>query len=48
MLAILLVRPEELSAKELSTMAKEGTCEWVADWLSSYVIKNHPDKESVR
>ena len=48
MLAILLVRPEELSAKELSTMAKEGACEWVADWLSSYVIKNHPDKESVR
>jgi 3-methyladenine DNA glycosylase AlkD len=48
MLAILLVRPEQLSTKELSTMAKEGTCEWVADWLSSYVIKQHPDKESVR
>ena len=29
-------------------MAREGTCEWVADWLNSYVIKKHPDKESVR
>jgi len=48
MLAILLVRPEQLSTKELSTMAKEGVCEWVADWLSSYVIKQHPDTESVR
>ena len=48
MLAILLVRPKDLSAKELGTMAKEGTCEWVADWLSSYVIKKHPGKESLR
>ena len=29
-------------------MAREGSCEWVADWLNSYVIKNHPDTESVR
>lgn len=48
MLAILLVRPEDLSADQLAQMAREGTCEWVADWLNSYVIKKHPDKESVR
>ncbi|MFT7536706.1 MAG: 3-methyladenine DNA glycosylase AlkD [Hyphomicrobiaceae bacterium] len=48
MLAILLVRPEELSIKELSAMVKEGTCEWVATWLSSYVIKKHSDTEKVR
>jgi 3-methyladenine DNA glycosylase AlkD len=48
MLAILLVRAKDLDAKQLGTMAKEGTCEWVADWLNSYVIKKHPDKESVR
>lgn len=48
MLAILLVRPKDLSIKELSTMAKEGTCEWVADWLSSYVFKKRSDMESVR
>ena len=48
MLAILLVRPKDLDAKQLGTMAKEGQCEWVADWLNSYVIKKHPDRESVR
>ena len=48
MLAILLVRPKDLDAKQLATMAREGTCEWVADWLNSYVIKKHPDKESLR
>ncbi len=48
MLAILLVRPKDLDTKQLGTMAKEGTCEWVADWLNSYVIKKHPKKESVR
>ena len=48
MLAILLVRPKGLDTKQLARMAKEGTCEWVADWLNSYVIKKHPDKESVR
>lgn len=48
MLAILLVHPKDLDAKQPATMAKEGTCEWVADWLNSYVIKKHPDKESVR
>ena len=35
MLAILLVRPKDLDTKQLATMAKEGTCEWVADWLTS-------------
>ncbi len=48
MLAILLLRPKELDTKQLTTMTQEGTCEWVADWLNSYVIKKHPDNESVR
>lgn len=48
MLAILIVRPKDLDTKQLATMAKEGTCEWVSYWLNSYVINKHPDKESVR
>jgi len=48
MLAILLVRPKDLAADQLSAMVREGTCEWVADWLSSYVIKKHPDTEPLR
>ena len=48
MLAILLVRPKDLTADQMATMAREGTCEWVSDWLNSYVFKKHPDRESVR
>ncbi len=48
MLAILLVRPKDLTTDQLTSMTSEGTCEWVADWLSSYVIKKHPDTEPVR
>ena len=48
MLAILLVRPKDLSNAELTKMAKEGTCEWVAEWFGSYVLKKHPNTEPVR
>lgn len=48
MLAILLVRPKDLSTEQLSAMVREGTCEWVSEWLSSYVLKKHPDTEAVR
>ena len=48
MLAILLVRPKDLDTTRLTTMTKEGTCEWVSDWLNAYVIKKHPNNESVR
>ncbi|MCK5945074.1 MAG: DNA alkylation repair protein [Planctomycetes bacterium] len=48
MLAILLVRAKDLSKAELARMVKEGTCEWVAVWLASYVIGKHPEREAVR
>jgi len=48
LLAILLIQPAELSAKEVEQMVKTITIPWVADWLSSYVIKKHPDKEKLR
>ncbi len=48
MLAILIVRPGDLDTKQLTAMTREGTSEWVADWLNSYVIKKHPKTESVR
>lgn len=47
-LAILLIKPEELSRKELDRMVRSAKFAWLADWLSSYVVKNHPDKESLR
>lgn len=47
-LAILLMKPESLSAREMDRMVRSVTFAWVADWLNSYVVKNHPDKETLR
>ena len=45
MLAILVMKPKELSAKELDTMVREARFSWVTDWLQSYIIKHQPDAE---
>lgn len=47
-LAILLVKPQALSADELDRMVRSVTFVEVADWLHSYVIKLHPEKETLR
>lgn len=47
-LAILILKPKELSAKEMDKMVRSLTFSNVADWLNSYVVKNHPDKETLR
>ena len=45
MLAILIMNPKELSAKELDTMVRETRFSWVTDWLQSYIIKHQSDAE---
>ena len=47
-LAILILKPKLLSAEEIDRMVRSLTFVQVADWLSSYVIKHHPDKETLR
>ncbi len=47
-LAILLFKPKDLSAKEVDRLVRSVTFAWVADWLSSYVVKQHADKETLR
>jgi 3-methyladenine DNA glycosylase AlkD len=47
-LAILLIKPKDLSAKEVDRLVRCVTFAWVADWLSNYVVKQHPDKEALR
>jgi 3-methyladenine DNA glycosylase AlkD len=47
-LATLLVKVDLLSADELERMVKSVTWVWVADWLYSYVLKEHADKETLR
>lgn len=48
LLGILLIKPKTLSAAELDGMVRSGAFGQVADWLGSYVIKHHPDKETLR
>jgi 3-methyladenine DNA glycosylase AlkD len=48
MLAILVMKPKQLSAEELDRMVRWNHLGQVADWLGSYVIKAHPEKESLR
>jgi 3-methyladenine DNA glycosylase AlkD len=47
-LAVLLIKPKDLSAKEVDRMVRSVTFAWVADWLNNYVAKQHPDKETLR
>jgi 3-methyladenine DNA glycosylase AlkD len=47
-LATLIVEGSRLSADELERMVKSITYVWVADWLHSYVIKQHAEKEALR
>ena len=47
-LAILLIKPKDLSANEVDRLVRSVTFGWVADWLSNYVVKQHPDKETLR
>lgn len=46
--AILIMKPGSLSASELEKLVKSVTYTEVADWLHSYVVKEHADKEALR
>lgn len=48
MLAILLLEPTKLSATELDRMVRGGSPAQVADWLNSYVVRSHPEREALR
>lgn len=48
LLAILIMKPAELSAEVLSDMAADLGLDWVADWFNSYLLKDSPHKEQLR
>jgi 3-methyladenine DNA glycosylase AlkD len=48
LLATLLIKPQDLSAEEMDEMVRSVTFVHVAEWLNSYVVKQHPDKETLR
>lgn len=48
LLAVLLIKPEKLSRDEMDRMVRSINFVHVADWLNSYIVKDHPDNESLR
>ena len=48
LLAVLVMKPKILSRTEIDRMVRSATFAQLADWLNSYVVKNHPDKEALR
>jgi 3-methyladenine DNA glycosylase AlkD len=47
-LAALVINVKLLSADEMERLVKSIAWVWVADWLYSYVLKEHADKETLR
>jgi 3-methyladenine DNA glycosylase AlkD len=47
-LATLLMDPKKLSSEEMDRMVRSISYVRVADWLNSYVIAKHPEKEALR
>src|SRR5215510_10902283 len=48
LLAILLINPKNLSGDEVDRMVRSVGVANVADWLNSYIVRQHPDKETLR
>jgi len=48
LLAILLMKPKEISAAEMDGLVRSNALLPVSDWLNSYVVKFHPDREKLR
>src|SRR5262245_12680307 len=47
-LAILIMKPTSLSMDDLNRLVSSERFTHVADWLYSYVIKEHPDRDTLR
>ncbi len=47
-LAILIIKPKALTISEIEKMVKSIRWTGVADWFNSYIIKEYPDKETLR
>jgi 3-methyladenine DNA glycosylase AlkD len=47
-LSTLLIQPKKLPAKEMDRMVRSIAFVRVVDWLNAYVVRQHPDKETLR
>jgi 3-methyladenine DNA glycosylase AlkD len=47
-LATLIIKPKSLSADEVDKLTRSTTCAQAAEWMNSYVVAQHPEKEALR
>lgn len=47
-LALLILKPKDLSINELDEMVATISFSHVADWFNSYIVKEHTEKEQLR
>jgi 3-methyladenine DNA glycosylase AlkD len=48
LLATLIMNPKSLSVEELDRLTRSTTYAHVAEWMNSYVVAQHPEKDSLR
>lgn len=48
LLAILLMKPRQLTADALDRLVRSNSAPQVSDWLNPYIVKVHPQKELLR
>lgn len=48
LVATLIMKPKSLTADQLDKLTRTVAYAQVADWLNSYVVAEHPDKETLR
>jgi len=48
LVAVLIMKPKELSVDQLKMLVQTATYGHLADWVNSYLVKQHPDKEQLR
>ena len=48
LLSTLIIDPKTLSPDEVDQMVRSASFPQLADWVTAYVVKEYPDKESLR
>lgn len=48
LVATLIIKPKSLTADQVDKLTRSVAYAQVADWLNSYVVAEHPDKETLR
>jgi len=48
LVAALLLKPKDLSSNDIDTMLPTTVSGQAAEWMNSYVVAQHPDKEALR